>query len=647
MLNSLERIPFTFSKTENFYQKLSDWIGDVFYDILPEAGFELRDEQIFMAYQLEQAFKEKAVMFAEAGVGTGKTLVYLLYALCYARYTGRPAIIACADETLIEQLVKAEGDIKKLEKHLDLHIDVRLAKSPNQYLCLQKLDEVLAEDASGLFDQIHQSVPSFVFDTKGFKSYYHYGDRKEYPHLTDQQWEQIAWDPFMDCFACEKRHRCGQTLTRDYYRKTTDLIVCSHDFYMEHIWTYESRKREGQLPLLPESSAVIFDEGHLVEFAAQKALTYKMNELVMEEILTRLLENDVREQFALLIERTIEQNAVFFSELKKCSKEVRGSNRKEIIFSDRLQHVAKELKELLAHLADELVFESETYTIEHYLLHIVDEHIERAEHSLHLFLNVDNVITWTIEEDQSPLTLVIMPRTVQAILKERVFSKKQPYIFSSATLSQNESFQYIADSLGIEHYLSFSVASPFDYEQQMKIFVPNSQQELSQEEKCQWAMRQMKQTDGSAIVLFNTKEELKGFKEYVSNQSCEWPILFEGDQEISVLVSKFQNNEKAVLCSIHLWEGLDIPGASLTNVIIWSLPYPPNDPVFESKRKFVEDPFWDMDIPYMLLRLRQGVGRLIRAHEDDGIVTIFMPLENKDVVNRVLSVLPRAVEFID
>ena len=114
------RMPFEITKTESFFDKLGEWIGDVFYDLLPESGFELRDEQVYMAFQLEKAFKEKKVMFAEAGVGTGKTIVYLLYAICYARYTNQPAIIACADETLIEQLVKKEGDIAKLEKALNL-----------------------------------------------------------------------------------------------------------------------------------------------------------------------------------------------------------------------------------------------------------------------------------------------------------------------------------------------------------------------------------------------------------------------------------------------------------------------------------------------------------------------------------------------
>lgn len=227
----------------------------------------------------------------------------------------------------------------------------------------------------------------------------------------------------------------------------------------------------------------------------------------MESILTNLIENDVREQFAFLIEITIEHNGVFFDELRKSSKEVKGSSRREVILTDKLKKEAKALRDLLARAADELVFESETYTIEHYLLHIVDEYIDRTEYSLDLFLNTKNVITW-LEGGQSNLTLVIMPRTVQEILNEQVFSKKQPYIFSSATLSENDSFQYIADSLGIGDYLSFSVESPFEYKSQMRIFIPNRLEELSAEEKSLLTIEQISQTKGRAIVLFNAKEDL-------------------------------------------------------------------------------------------------------------------------------------------
>lgn len=134
----MQRYPFSYDPSEPFVKQVGDWVADVFYDVLPEHGFDVRDEQIFMAYQLERAYASKKTIFAEAGVGTGKTLVYLLYAVNYARYTRKPAVIACADESLIEQLVKQEGDIAKLARYLDLQIDARLGKSPDQYLCLKK-----------------------------------------------------------------------------------------------------------------------------------------------------------------------------------------------------------------------------------------------------------------------------------------------------------------------------------------------------------------------------------------------------------------------------------------------------------------------------------------------------------------------------
>ena len=140
------KMPFPLSKGKSFYDSLNDWIGDTLYDDLTEKGFECRDEQIYMAFQIEKALKEKKVLFAEAGVGTGKTIAYLLPAIAYARYTGKPALISCADETLIDQLVKEDGDIHKLSEALGLEVDVRLAKARNQYLCLKRLEEVRRHD---------------------------------------------------------------------------------------------------------------------------------------------------------------------------------------------------------------------------------------------------------------------------------------------------------------------------------------------------------------------------------------------------------------------------------------------------------------------------------------------------------------------
>ncbi|QNG61497.1 ATP-dependent DNA helicase [Bacillus sp. PAMC26568] len=641
------RLPFAVSKNENFYEGLNNWIGDVFYDILPEKGFELRDEQIFMAFQLERAFREKNVMFAEAGVGTGKTLVYLLYAISYARYVGKPAIVACADETLIEQLVKNEGDIAKLRKHLDLNIDVRLGKSQDQYLCLKKLDQTVQRTGEDIYLDLFESLPSFVHEKAGMQSFQHYGDRKEYPHLTDEEWNAINYDSFQDCLSCDQRHRCGLTLSRDHYRKAADLIVCSHDFYMEHIWTIDSRKREGQLPLLPEHSCVVFDEGHLLEYAAQKALTYRVKSSTLAILLERLLQNDIREEFAHLVEDTLVINEEFFEDLLAASEKVPGSHRSKIVMNDTLKKQGVQLHRMLSEIGEALVFESEMYTIDSYELKIVEEYLDSMEFSISLFNQQKGAIYW-IETRDEDFSLIIMPRTVEEVLRDKVFSQKKPYIFSSATLSSDKSFEFIANSLGIKDYLSLTVESPFDYEENMKISLHNlsSAQDLNKI-KCDRALKEIEKSNGRALVLFSAMEELEVFKKHVSSNGSSYSFLFEGDQEISQLVSEFQNDETSVLCAVHLWEGLDIPGPSLSNVILWSLPFPPSDPVFEAKRNSSADPFINVDLPYMILRLKQGIGRLIRTSSDQGQISIFLSNERDlNVLDQVKAILPVEAEIV-
>lgn len=638
------RLPFALTKSTNFYQELNNWIGDVFYDILPEKGFELRDEQVFMAFQLEQAFKDKKVMFAEAGVGTGKTLVYLLFAISHARYTGKPAIISCADETLIEQLVKKEGDIAKIRDHLNLQIDARLSKSHEQYLCLKKLEKTMQHSDEEKWLDLYESLPTFVHESKGFQSFYPYGDRKNYHGLSDFEWAEVGYDSFQDCLTCDMRHRCGLTLSRDHYRKSTDVIICSHDFYMQHIWTEESRKREGQLPLLPEHSSVVFDEGHLLEFAAQKALTYRVKQGTLEMFLERLLTNDIRVEFAELIEETLFDNDRFFAMLRKQSETIAGSDRMQILQMDELKTHASSLCKRLEQIGEALVFEAELYTIDHYALTVVEEYIEQMAHSLSLFR--DDAISWAECKD-GDTTLTIMPKTVSEVLGERVFSKKIPFIFSSATLSESGSFDYMAKSLGIKDFISFSVNSPYDYERHMKIMIETTPESVRKEKKAVEVANRIKQYEGKTLVLFPSFEELAAFKRKQNEYHFDFPVYFEGDEEISTLVKKFQIDIASVLCTVHLWEGLDIPGESLEHVIIWSLPFPPHDPVFEAKRKETKDAFQEVDLPYMLLRLRQGIGRLIRSSEDSGTVDIFIGTEQeRNVLPDVEKVLPVKPNFI-
>lgn len=157
--------------------------------------------------------------------------------------------------------------------------------------------------------------------------------------------------------------------------------------------------------------------------------------------------------------------------------------------------------------------------------------------------------------------------------------------------------------------------------------------------KLNYTMKTIEENEGRTLVLFQSKEELLWFKE--NSQKTAYPFYFEGEAEISDLVKRFQEDEQSVLFSYHLWEGLDVPGASLQNVVIHSLPFPPHDPVFEAKRNSVTNAFEEVDLPYMLLRLRQGIGRLIRTSNDSGTVQILIEKDlSEQVKEKIISVLP-------
>ncbi|GLO67804.1 MULTISPECIES: ATP-dependent DNA helicase [Oceanobacillus] len=627
-------LPFTISKNEKFFDRLGDYIGDVFYDILPEKGFELRDEQIFMAFQLEQAFKHKRTMFAEAGVGTGKTIVYLLYAICYARYMGKPVIISCADETLIEQLVKEGGDIDKLEQALDLEVDVRLAKARENYVCMKKLDPLVEKTNDEDILAVHDQIPDFVFDQGvSMQTFYRYGDRKEYPWVSDQQWERIGWDPLKQCATCDWRHRSAQTLNREYYRHAQDIIICSHDFYMEHVWTKESRKREGQLPLLPEASSVIFDEGHLLEFAAQKGLTYRFNFNNITSVLTGYTGQDVREESLQLAEDILSLHDEWFDVITSSAVRIEGSDRLEIPRSEPLLEMAQRLNGMVEELLEQLVFDAELFTIDAYHTKIIEEYLEFFSYGLSILLNDDEGIYW-LEQDEMNSSLVIMPRLVENVLREEVFSQNIPFIFSSATLSQDNDFSYLQKSLGIGQYDSFSVDSPFDYESNREISFHSYQ---DSDERFKGIKEQLNDNQGHSLVLFRSEGDMNDFRQWAKKQSWEYAMLYEGDQEISEIVRRFQYDVPSILCAYHLWEGLDIPGKALSQVIIASLPYPPNDPVFKAKRKHAKNSSQEIDIPYMMLRMKQGVGRLIRTESDSGVVRIWQHATDTTVLDSLLN----------
>jgi len=299
--------------------------------------------------------------------------------------------------------------------------------------------------------------------------------------------------------------------------------------------------------------------------------------------------------------------------------------------------MASDLFDKVQQLLEQLVFDAELFTIGDYHVKIIEEYLEFFSYGLSILLRDDSGIYW-LEENESDSTLVIMPRLVEDVLKKEVFSAKIPFVFSSATLSQAGDFSHLAGSLGIEAYESFSVASPFDYENQMKV---KSHPETETPVKWEEIGDLLQKNDGKSLVLFDSVEAMNQFRKWADTQNWAFNVHYEGDREISEIVRNFQSDISSVLCSYQLWEGLDVPGEALTQVIIPSLPFPPKDPVFQAKRKRAEQPEQEVDAPYMLLRLQQGIGRLIRSHTDHGMIHIWMSAEERQMYQQqIVETLP-------
>ena len=267
---------------------------------------------------------------------------------------------------------------------------------------------------------LYESLPSFVHESQAMQRFYPYGDRKQYADLTNEEWAGVSYDSFQDCLTCDMRHRCGLTLSRDHYRKSTDLIVCSHDFYMEHVWTEESRKGKDSCRFcrITAPSCLMKD---ICWNSPRKSVNLSREAVDARAVLERLLQNDIREEFAELIEDALAANDEFFYVLSEESKEIAGSHRLDIQNDQRVKRAADELCRLLDKIGEALVFESEMYTIDKYELSVVEEYVEQMAYSLSLYQK--DAISW-LETRDTDSTFVVMPRTVAEVLGEKVFSKR-------------------------------------------------------------------------------------------------------------------------------------------------------------------------------------------------------------------------------
>lgn len=627
---------FDYNSKDEFQEKLMEWIGDVFYDILPEYGYEVREEQIYTAFQFADAFCNKKVHLAEAGLGTGKTFAYLLTAIAYARFCGKPVVIACATTALQEQLAGYEGDINTLSKVLELEIDTRMAKDPRQYICDAKVNDY-TEEVSTLSDEIKQ----WINKTK-------LGERSEIPSIPDRVWKWIGWDESMACDICTNRGFCKLVKAREHYRPTKDLIIADHEIFFNDLWTRDERIANGKLPILPSYSAVIFDEGHKILLPAAMQAGHHIDQEEIENMIQSIEEiPDVRDSFVsatVAMEHAFQE---FFINLRLNMISDESLERLSLRITDDLLKSASIFHKKLDYLLLELQIEQELYieSLSITQIQAYEGQIERATSALNRFCRnkSTDIIPWV---DRGNGSFWVVPRNLNEMLDKHLIQKGLPVVFTSATLSNEGNFDYFMRTLGLKMASKSMVGSPFDFEKQAVVYLNKFSKDKKESfnHKINKLVHLLNQNGGRALVLTNSMEEVRKIRRSLGEYKFPFEVLWEDKGDRGYLVRKFREEESSVLIGANFWEGIDVPGDALTLLIVWKIPFPTLDPFIQVQRKEAReqglDTFSTVDYPEMGIKLKQGCGRLIRTQNDHGTIAILDPVIGTPWEKFVIGALP-------
>ncbi|NLY53109.1 MAG: ATP-dependent DNA helicase [Firmicutes bacterium] len=649
MLRWLE-LPFRYTTTTDFERKLNNWLGEVFYERLPAAGFEVREEQIYTAYRIAQALCQRQTLFAEAGSGTGKTFAYLLSSLCYARMVGKAVIISSANAALQEQLIGPQGDIATLSRLLDLNIDARLAKDPSNHLCQLKAERLSYSLPRSL---AKRRLAAWAEQTK-------LGDRSEIPDISDELWQQVAWDDTLYCDLCRRRGYCQVANARQHYTKAQDFIVCSHDVFFAHLWSRRARLAERQLPILPDFAAVVFDEGHLVEQPALQHLGHPLRQQTIDDVLQdiSIYRNHYRTVLLLCLEACETAARQFFAAIEAYAIPHAEATKWAVDLNEEILDRARSLANWLEQANDHIAIETQLHreTVLEFDLNAYIRRLDVLLEGLQLLTDTtqDPVVWW----EPNTATFWILPRRFSNLLGQELTSKRIPLIFTSATLQADGSFAGLKNMLGLPEAKQACVGTSFDLANQIKAYLPplldtDDDPKAQFTRKVEHCLKLIEANAGKALVLLRAQAELKQWQAYINARPSPFPyrILWEGEQNKSWLLEQFKQDATSVLIGTEFWEGVDVPGEALSLVVVFSLPYPWDDPLFHAKRRTAEqrglDPYLTVDVPAMVIKLRQGYGRLIRLATDRGILVVLDLGPGGRDRQLVINALPEGVKVYD
>jgi ATP-dependent DNA helicase DinG len=624
-------------------------------------NFEFRPEQREMAVAVAKTLEEERHLVVEAGTGVGKSLAYLVPAILFALEQHKKAIVSTHTINLQEQLV--HKDIPILKKILPVEFEAALLKGRHNYLCPRRLERAL-QQGNELFTTTEQAeltrLAEWARTTRD-------GSLSDLALEPDPKvWAQISSEPHI----CTTK-TCGQRADCFYQQArkrilAADVIVINHTLLFMLLGSPDEQQERESGFLFP-NDFIVFDEAHTIEQTASRQVGIGVSEYGLRSTIQRLYNARTKKGLftftqdatgVKLVTSLIEDVDFFFRSVEgRCDFRkgrefrVREPDLVAGTITGRLLALQARIAEVAKQTDDEFLKAE---------LQDLGRRIRDARDGIEIFLShsADQHVYWVERTGKTSqfLSLNAAPIDIAPVLRRMLFREDCSSVMTSATLAVGRpDLAYFRKRVGAGDAEPLQLGSPFDFPKQMKIFIvqkmPDPRDATYEEALEHWIAHFVEETDGRAFVLFTNYRAML----QVAAQMGEFfvkkgmNLLVQGaGLPRGLLLEQFKTTPRSVLFGTDsFWMGVDVPGEALSNVIITRLPFAvPDHPLIEAKLEFIEarggDAFTEYSLPEAILKMRQGVGRLIRTKSDKGIVVI---LDNRIVTKpygrAFLSALPK------
>jgi ATP-dependent DNA helicase DinG len=570
---------------------------------LPGGG-ESREGQREMVRAVASALTRRRHSVIEAGTGVGKSLAYLVPAVM----SGERVVVATATKNLQDQL--ASKDAPQVAAHVP-GVRVAVLKGKQNYLCLNRAQSVSggaqlsfddgAEMPRGVADQMRR-ILRWGNDTKT-------GDLDELPFEVDSRARRALSVTPQECLhraKCPQGQNCFAELAKDRAEESSILIVNAH--------LYASHLASGSM-LLPNHEYVVFDEAHEILDIFASLLGTSLNAARLRALATiarSLLGESDRPTADQLLSSADRFATLLLSQYDR--NELKGLDEAcRVELSVANEHVTK----LVEHLRDLPTASSDAEA----------RKLRALGPAIHLANDLERVNN---VKDTELLYLARRDREIDVEISlvdvgPRLRSDLWPHvtgILTSATIPDT-----LAKNLGLDGVVTEHVASPFNYAENGLLYVPDNFPERNDPSAETAIVEELVGLIGAAggrtLALFTNRSVMMRVAEAVAPR-LDTEVLVQGSFSRARLIEAFRESHEASLFAVtSFWQGIDVPGHSLSLVTIDRLPFSvPNDPLAEARRERADHPFFEVDLPRATMLLAQGVGRLIRTKDDRGVVAV-------------------------